>query len=268
MADTRNKSITGFADIASSVRPIRSVGGDVRVMVLGHSVYLERFVQQVYRSMQYTWSANHFTSPLPFTAEELRKYFVTALHCRVARVTRAYRTDVPFDGWAMPAPFAVVVAGIGEVSTEVPFMRVVPEFNPAYSSELLTRSEWMDLTMRIRSTSDQFTKFLFVDTIEKDRKGRADVMLLYPISPDVEAESSNSPSGGEVAMGTEQRIDMVVSRDEQIDAVSAAVALISGLMPEGWGTLSRVHPFFMPAYSIPGEAVELVIDRMSEVKGA
>lgn len=147
-------------------------------------------------------------------------------------------------------------------------MRAIPEFNPAYLTELLTRNEWTDLTMRIRSTSDQFTRFLFVDTIEKDRKGRADVMMLYPIAPDVESESATPTTNGEVVTGVERRIDMVVSRDEQIDAVSAAVALISGLVPGGWGTLSRVHPFFMPAYSMPGEAVELVIDRMSEVKGA
>lgn len=271
MADIRNTSKTGSADIASTVRPIRMVGGDVSVMILAHDEYMDRFTNQVFRSMSYIWGASHFTSPLPFTADELKSYFITALHCRVARVTRAYRTEVPYEGWALPAPFATVVAGIGEISIEVPLTRITPVFNDEYRPQLLGRNAWYDLTMRIASTSDHYTKFMFVDTIERDRKGRSDVMALYPVMEAVLAPATdivNDVPTVKDPVLTGRRITAIVSRNEQIDAVSAAIALISGLVPEGWDDLSRVHPFFMPAYSLGVEAAELVIDRLGEVKGA
>lgn len=265
MADNRNKSITGSADIASSVQPTRTVGGDVKITILGHDVYLDRYVNQCYRSMQYSWASVHYSSPLPFTAEELKRYFVTALHCRVARVTHAFRSNIPFDGWALPATMAGVVAGVGEVSFEVPLTRLTPEFNVAFLGLVLDRSEWSDLTMRIRSTSDAFTKFLFVETIERDRKGRADVMALWPVMS--EADVVTEPATAEVRRDS-RSVDSVVAWSGNIDGRSAAIALIAGVVPDGWGSLSRIPTFALPHYSIPGHAAELVIDRLGEVKSA
>jgi len=205
------------------------------------------------------------TDALPFGGDEFVFYCYDALHVRVQRVLRE-PSPLPFQGWALPAPFATMLAALGEVTHEAPYVRVVPAW-PSDRPWIFTRQTWNDLTMRIKS-AESTMGVLFVDTIERDPKGRDDLMSLIPqVLQEVGDGEAITPTGVVVPGGNLSGFEAIYGR-EPVDAISAATYLALGMYPEGDVDPSLVHPLLRPGYKIDYEPAMLVVDRLTQVKSA
>lgn len=269
MADNRNTSNKDSASFAGLATAIRTTGGEVRVVV-GCGQIFDYFLRKLYRAMGYAHTSSTMTNALPFGEDEFVAYCTDALHVRVQRVLRE-PSPLPFQGWAIPAPFATMLASLGEVTQEAPYLRVVPVW-PVARSWTFNRTTWNDLTMRIRSVENTMG-ILLVDTIERDVKGREDLMMLLPESVTVAAEQGGVKLGIDevtVTTGTDTHltgIEAVYGR-APVDAISAATYLALGLFPEYSVEPSLVHPMCRPGYKIDYEPAMLVVDRLTQVKSA
>jgi hypothetical protein len=266
MADIRNTSNKGFADIAGSVKAERTFGGEVRVHV-GGSLF-ERYNRKLYRAMAYAHSNTTMTATLPFTEDEFVLYAYDALHVRVQRVLRE-PASLPFQGWALPAPLASMLAALGEVTKEAPFVRVIPVWDRGIAWGH-TRQTWNNLTMRIRSVEHSIN-VLLVDTIEREPKGDKALMLLLPM----ERAHDESETVIVDSLGNEVS-PLVIDRTavealygyEPVDAISAATYLALGMYPEVPVDPTLGHPLSLPGYFISREPAMLVVERLTQVKSA
>jgi len=270
MADIRNTSNKDLASTAGLAKSVRTFGGEVRVVVGGGRMF-DYYIRKLYRAMSYAHISSTMTNVLPFGEDEFVLYCYDALHVRVQRVLRE-PSPLPFQGWALPAPFATMLAALGEVTHEAPYVKIVPSW-PSDSSWNLNRSTWNDLTMRIRSVEASMN-VLLVDTIERDPKGRDDLMSLIP------EESPVAAVEGEVLVGRDVEVTRIPTTDENlagieavygrepVDAISAATYLALGMYPEDNVNPSLVHPLLRPGYKIDYEPAILVVDRLTQVKSA
>jgi len=266
MADIRNTSNKGLADIAGSVKAERTFGGEVRVQV-GGSMF-ERYTRKLYRAMAYAHLSNSMASTMPFSEEEFVTYAYDALHVRVQRVSRE-PAPLPFQGWAIPAPLGSMLAALGEVTKEAPFVKVVPVWG-AGLGWFHNRHSWNDLTMRIRSVEHSIN-VLLIDTIEREPKGDKALMLLLPVERSLEtAETVITDSEGvEVNPYVVDRAAVnAVYGYEPVDAISAATYLALGMFPENANDPTLGHPLTLPGYFINRDPATLVVDRLSQVKSA
>lgn len=260
MADIRNTSVQGLADFAGSVKSVRTFGGEVRVMVASGSAY-ESWIRKLYRAMVYAHTSTTMTSELPFTEDEFVSYCVDALHVRVQRVRRE-PSALPFQGWAIPAALGTMLAGLGEVTHEAPYVRIVPTW-PEDISWNLNRLQWNELTVRIRSVEATMS-VLLIDTIERDPKGRDEIMSLLPQQVFVDGAEEE-----EMQVDTLNPLSIeAVYRSEPVDAISAATYLILGLLPEETVDPTLLHPLARPGYKMDYEVIALVVDRLAQVKSA
>jgi len=275
MAGKSNTPIQGSASFAGLARSEIAVGGVVSVAVSAGREF-QYYVRRLYRAMAYAYTSVTLTDTLPFGEEEFVLYAFDALHVRVQRARRE-PSQLPYTGWSLPAPYANMLAAIGEATIEAPAMRVVPEWTGSQSYNL-TRQQWNDLSMRIRTIEDHVS-VLFVDTIERDAEGNRELMTMMPLIQ-TEVEASVVPERGVVSEDNEQGVAaeaygsaLVTSvagiySTKPVDAISAATYLVLGLTPEGLGDISLVHPLNMPGYRMQIPMVEMVIERLTQVKSA
>jgi len=269
MADIRNTSNKGLADIAGQAKSVRTFGGEVRVVVTGGDMFVY-YVQKLYQAMAYAHISSTMTEALPFTELEFTDYCYDALHVRVQRALLE-PSPLPYSGWALPAPFATMLAALGEVTQEAPYIKIIPAW-PVELGWNLNRRRWNDITVRIRSVETSMN-VLLVDTIERGPKGRDDLMTLIP---DVITDENGVEIPLEdrvndlVTMAPDQNLSGIkaVYRREPVDAISAATYLVLGLRPEEWVSPTQVHPILRPGYKMDFEVIELVVDRLAQVKSA
>lgn len=256
MADVRNRSNQGSADFAGSIKAVRTVGGEVRIMVAQGDTF-EYYLTRLYRAMGYAHISATAVSALPFSEEEFIAYGMDALHVRVQRVNRE-PSRLPYQGWALPAPLATMLASVGEVTQEAPYLRIVPMWT-GEDSYFMGRSEWNDLSMRLRSVEASIN-VLLVDTIERDPKGREDLMTLIPkvLLP----LDSTTP-----AIPGELEVEAVYGY-KPVDAISAATYVALGMVPELAVDPTLGHPLMLPGYRIDTDVAMLVVDRLAQVKSA
>jgi len=264
MADIRNTSNKDSAVTAGLAKSVRTFGGEIKVVVSGGRMF-DYYIRKLYRAMAYAHISSTMTDGLPFGEDEFVFYCYDALHVRVQRVLRE-PSPLPFQGWALPAPFATMLAALGEVTHEAPYVRIVPAW-PSDRPWFLTRSTWNELTMRIKSVEASMN-ILLVDTIERDPKGRDDLMSLIPQAlPTVEDSEIALSAGVDTLSENLAGIEAVYGR-EPVDAISAATYLALGMYPEGDVDPSLVHPLLRPGYKIDYDPAMLVVERLTQVKSA
>lgn len=270
MADIRNTSNKDLASTAGLAKSVRTFGGEVRVVVGGGQMF-DYYIRKLYRAMSYAHISSTMTNVLPFGEDEFALYCYDALHVRVQRVLRE-PFPLPPQGWALPAPFAAMLAAIGEVTHEAPYLKIVPAW-PSDRAWYHNRQTWNDLTMRIKSTEASIN-VLLIDTIERDPKGRDDLMSLIP------KDATGVLDSGEVLVGRDIEATTVPTTEPTdagieaiygyvpVDAISAATYLALGMFPEGNPDPTLVHPLLRPGYKIDFEPAMLVVDRLTQVKSA
>jgi len=266
MADIRNTSNKGLADIAGSVKAERTFGGEVRVHV-GGSMF-ERYTRRLYRAMAYAHLSTTMTGSMPFSEDEFVEYAYDALHVRVQRVLRE-PAPLPFQGWSIPAPLGSMLAALGEVTKEAPYTKVIPVWGSGLGW-FHNRQSWNDLSMRIRSVEHSIN-VLLIDTIEREPKGDKALMLLLPVERALEsAETVMTGVTGEdqnPLVVDRAAVDAVYGY-EPVDAISAATYLALGMFPENAVDPTLGHPLTLPGYFIGRDPAVLVVDRLSQVKSA
>jgi len=222
----------------------------VEVEVLTDRTILDKFVTRVWDELNQIWAFSHQMSPLPVSEEELFRYFITAINTRVTYVNRG-RSIVAFnDMWALPAPFAFVVNGLGTVNYESPALRVQPYWNDEWDEHVLSYPEWIDLSTRIRAiAADPYSRIILIEKLDRDKHGDERLMGLFPIRTE------------------DGRLKDLRSRSEaKIEPVAAAAYLILGLEPKGWrDVVLNDHPFLTKPYQFPTELIEFILPHISRM---
>lgn len=226
-----------LARVRSSIAVSREV--KLRVFETDDSLF-RRFIAATYRSHVYKWEATHARDSFLVTEEEWYRYMVTALRSRLARVNDerfAIRSD---DEWQIPSMVAAVINGIGRVTIDEPAMQYTPVWNNDYDSLVLSRSEWADITARLRSIAAdrEHAKFIFVRNLTGDRSGDPTIMDLIPVRD------------------TTGRIVQLRSR-VPVDGVAAFVYLAMGFLPVEYAVFDlNIHPRALPPKYFETEVAE------------
>lgn len=147
--------------------------GELTVLVGASALELGAFTKMVWEQIDSFCNA-HGMPETPVSEEELRLYFQTALHTRVARV-RNERIDIRVeDRWALPYPMQYVVSAIGRVELESPAVVLVPQMAPKV--DRLDRAQWDSVSRRLRSLVPLGLRV--ASALEAKREGVARVMRL------------------------------------------------------------------------------------------
>jgi hypothetical protein len=196
----------------------RYVGEDkLEVSVLKERETFDEFVAGLYSAIDSRWGMYHFGVTTPVTQEEFASYSLTAVLARVMR-TRNERFHIRCDDvWAIPAPLAGILAGIGRVTIETPVITLMPSIEKELLTEALTYDAFSNISRRLRAMEeDPNCKFVFAHAIAGEKDGDEALMSLIPVTDD------------------KGRLVELRQRYE-IHPIAAAAYLILGLRPEGLG---------------------------------
>jgi len=235
------KGLSG-AEITHSERYI----GEERLVVSVLSEYgaFDEFIEGIYDAISARWEMYHQGVSLPVTREEYLQYAYTAVAARVMR-TRSERFHIRCDdAWALPAPLAAILAGIGRVTLEAPVLTIVPAIDEAVMSHVLTYDAWANMSRKLRAVElDPNCKFVFAHAISGEKEGDDALMSLIPVTDDV------------------GRLVELRQRYE-IHPIAAAAYLILGLIPEELGTEAiAVHPLLRSPHFIRIAGVKAFLHR-------
>jgi len=148
------------------------------------------------------------------------------------------------DGWALPAPLAAILAGLGRVTIEAPVVSIVPAIDPKTVELALTYDEWAVTSRYLRAVeADPNCKFVFAHAIAGEKEGDEALMSLIPV--------------------TDDKGRLVELRQQyEIHPISAAAYLILGMMPEGLvGETLAVHPLLRSPHFIRIVGVKAFLHR-------
>jgi hypothetical protein len=223
----------------------RFVGEErLEVSVLDEYGAFDEFVDGLYETMNARWGMYHFGVAFPVTQDTFRRYAYTAVAARVAR-TRNDRFHVRCDdAWALPAPLAAILAGIGRVTLEAPVVTIVPTLDSSIIEQSLNYDDWANTSRLLRMVEqDPNCKFVFAHAIAGEKEGDEALMSLIPIT------------------GEDGRLIELRQRYE-IHPIAAAAYLILGLRPEGLGTETlAVHPLLRSPHFIRIAGVKAFLHR-------
>lgn len=217
----------------------------LNVSVLVERDTFDEFITGLYETMDARWGMFHHGSQFPVSPSVWQSYAITALAARVARV-RGERFHIRCDdAWAIPAPFAAILAGIGRVTMEGPVLTLIPSMDKALIDGAMTYEEWARTSNLLRGVeADPYCKFVFAHAIAGDKEGDEALMSLIPVTDD---------SGRLVEL--RQRYE--------IHPIAAAAYLILGLRPEGLedGETLAVHPLLRSPHFIRIAGVKAFLHR-------
>jgi hypothetical protein len=249
-----DKTMLKGLDLAKFVSAERTIGNEVlEVTVLSDELIFERFVNSIYDAVATSWEMYHHGAVLPVTQEEFTRYAYTAVGARVARV-RGGRFNVRCDdSWAVPAPLAAILAGLGKVTLELPIVQIVPKWDSRHDDKLMSYEEWGSVSRRLRAIEkDPNCKFVFAHAIEGGTVGDEALMALIPV---------RDGNGRIVQLEGPARMD--------VDPVAALAYLILGLEPDGVEGLAlpshilRNSPYYLRVLGLTA-----YIDRFAEASVA
>jgi len=215
------------------------------------------FVSDIYDAIasQYVIVSGGRPMDFPVTQEEFVKYAFTAVKTRTARIanntatTEGVRWPIRTnDSWQLPSVIAAAINGIGIVTLEAPVVTIVPVWNVAYDSYLLTVREWNSITQRLRAVANNSEmKLVFVKAIADDKFGDESVMSLVPIRDQL---------GRIVQLGS----------THQVDTIAAVVYLLAGFDPDIYaGMTLATHPMLLPPYYVTAAALHQGLWRLTNV---
>lgn len=233
----------GGAEITHSER---FVGEErLEVSVLSEYGAFDEFVDGLYEAIATKWEMFHHGVNFPVTQDTFRRYAYSAVAARVAR-TRNERFHIRCDDvWALPAPLAAILAGIGRVTLEAPVLTIVPALDREIRDRSLTYDEWAATSRKLRAVeNDPNCKFVFAHAIAGEKEGDEALMSLIPVTDD---------AGRLVEL--QQRYE--------IHPIAAAAYLILGLAPEGMtGNETRTaHPLLRSPHFIRIAGVKAFLHR-------
>jgi len=245
-----DKTMLKGLDLAKFVSAERTVGNEVlEVTVLSDEIIFDRFVHSVYDAVASRWEMFHMGQNFPVTESEFQQYAYTAVRARVARVRGerfAVRCD---DSWAVPAPLAAILAGLGRVELELPVVQIIPVWDRRHDNKLLDYEQWGMISRRLRAVEkDPNCKFVFAHAIEGGLAGDEALMALIPV---------RDANGRIIQLEGPARMD--------VDPVAALAYLVLGLSPHGEEGLAlpshvlRSSPYYMRVVGIAA-----YIDRFAE----
>jgi hypothetical protein len=215
------------------------------VSVLKEQDTFDEFVNGIYDVMDARWGMYHTGAPFPVTREAHHQYAITAVCARVARA-RGDRFHIRCDdSWALPAPIAAIIAGIGRVTLEAPVLTLVPSLDKALIDGAMSYDEWAKTSNLLRGAeADPVCKFVFAHAIAGEKDGDEALMSLIPITDE---------SGSLVEL--RQRYE--------IHPIAAAAYLILGLWPEGLSDAETlaVHPLLRSPHFIRIAGVRAFLHR-------
>jgi len=230
---------------AEIVHSERYVGEErLQVSVLNEYGAFDEFVNGMWDAMNARWEMYHHGEALPVTREVYLRYAYTAVAARVAR-TRNDRFHVRCDdGWALAAPLAATLAGLGRVTLEAPVVTIVPAIDPKTVEQSLPYDEWATASRYLRAVeADPNCKFVFAHAISGEKEGDEALMSLIPVTDD------------------KGRLVELRQRYE-IHPIAAAAYLILGLAPDGLsGETLAVHPLLRSPHFIRIVGVKAFLHR-------
>lgn len=230
---------------AEIVHSERYVGEErLSVTVLNEYGAFDEFVEGLFGTMQARWEMYHIGGEIPVTGEQFRRYAYSAVAARVARARNErfhIRCD---DAWALPAPLAAILAGIGRVTMEAPVVTIVPAMPKELVALALSYEEWGTVSRYLRGAeNDPNCKFVFAHAIAGEKEGDEALMSLIPVTDE---------SGRLVEL--RQRYE--------IHPIAAAAYLILGMAPEGLdGETLAVHPLLRSPHFIRIAGVRAFLHR-------
>lgn len=216
----------------------------LEVTVLSEYGAFDEFVDGLFQVMDARWEMYHHGGHFPVAQDVFRRYAYTAVAARVAR-TRNERFHVRCDdAWALPAPLASVLAGIGRVTLEAPVVSIVPAIDRTVVEQALSYDEWAHTSRLLRSTeSDPNCKFVFAHAIAGEKEGDDALMSLIPVTDE----------GGRL---------VELRQRYEIHPIAAAAYLILGLLPEGLdGSTLPDHPLLRSPHFIRIAGVKAFLHR-------
>lgn len=212
---------------------------EVPVLVNVTNADLAQFSELVYESLNSQVTVDG--GQMPITAEELKKYFATAIYARVqfSRRKLAKSTNGPsgyhaprLDAeWGLPTPMNIVVGSIGRVVTQ-DNTTYVPDWNKKGNSLLLSADEWMTITMRLRSLQRYGIHIVRALSREDSGDERVMRMLWFRIQDRTFALSSLP-----------------------VHPLAALVGRIAGLSEDQEVDIEGLHPEMIPGYQMDGEYI-------------
>lgn len=174
---------------------------------------------------------------MPVTAEQMLRYFVTALRTRVAHVTREGRFPIkPQDPWALPHVLNYIASAIGVVEFDT--FRIMPAWNPEADTLVMSLEEQVQVTQQLRAL--KFRGYDFARALSSEREGHMMVMSLVHIGDEWVGHSI-------------------------FTVADAIVAAIIGVAPEQEFIPSN-HPLYVPAYRVQDREVLRYLIRLADVK--
>lgn len=223
----------------------RYVGEDkLEVSVLLERATFDEFIQGMWNVLDTRWGMFHFNGTLPVTLDEFSRYALTAVCARVAR-TRGERFHIRCDDvWAVPAPLAAILSGLGRVTIETPVVTLMPLVDKTLVGEAMQYEEWADVSRRLRAMElDPNCKFVFAHAIAGERDGDEALMSLIPV--------------------TDEAGRLVELRQKyEIHPIAAAAYLILGMHPEGVGVETLpAHPLLRSPHFIRIVGVKAFLHR-------
>jgi len=227
---TMLKGLSGVEIVHSE----RYVGQErLEVSVLSEYGVFDEFVTGLYETMDARWGMYHQGVVFPVTFDVFKQYAYTAVCARVMR-TRNERFHIRCDdAWAVPAPLAAILAGLGRVTLEAPVLTIVPAIDKELIALAMKYDEWALTSRLLRAAEvDPNCKFVFAHAIAGDKEGDEALMSLIPV--------------------TDETGRLVELRQRyEIHPIAAAAYLILGLAPQGLGseTLS-VYPLLRSPHFI------------------
>lgn len=182
-------ALRGLANISSEVSPRIPV--EVPVLVVADNTDLRSFTERIYGQMA-SIVEGHGGS-VPFTVEELLSYHITALKVRVEhttspreRMTMTRTSMRPEEPWALLPTWAYVLNGVGQVVYGTAGTLIYPSWEPAGDAFVMTPSEALAMTGKIRSLQQFGVKS--IRAMEKNREGVIKVMVLTWMNDNLEGE--------------------------------------------------------------------------------
>lgn len=223
----------------------RYVGEErLEVSVLNEYGMFDEFVQGLYETMDARWGMYHQGIVFPIPLETFRSYCYTAVAARVMR-TRNERFPIRCDdNWALPAPLATILAGIGRVTLEAPVVSIIPMIAPELLALCMDYDTWAITSRHLRAVEvDPNCKFVFAHAIEGSKDGDEALMSLIPVTDDA----------GRL---------IELRQKYEIHPIAAAAYLILGLAPQGMGTEAlTVYPLLRSPHFIRIAGVRAFLHR-------
>lgn len=237
----------GLDNFISAERTI--VNEVLEVTVLSDELIFDQFVTGMYDAIASRWEMFHPGGAFPVTSEQFSQYAYTAVKARVSRV-RNERFHVRCDDqWALPAPLAAVLAGVGEVMQEAPIFTVRPKWDARHEDKILSYGEWEIISRRLRAVErDENCRFIFAHAIDGGKTGDEVLMCLIPV---------RGADGRIVQLEGGAKMD--------VDPIAAVAYLILGLEPQdAEGLALPTHALRRSPWSFKASVLTHVLGRFAE----